>query len=97
MTLITLICNSTTSKYEGDNRPRVRVTQNQIEQSFLYDTGAQRSCMPFKAFKKIHGTTNLKRKPEPDLKIKDAGGNDLGYRGTYMVPMQILGEKLCTT
>ncbi len=94
MTLITLVCNSTSSKYEGDNRPRVRVTQEDIEQSFLYDTGAQRSCMPFKAFKRIYGTTKLKRKPEPDLKIKDAGGNDLGYRGTYMVPMQILGRKI---
>jgi hypothetical protein len=53
MTLITLVCNSTTSKYKGDDRPRVRVTQENIEQSFLYDTGAQQSCMPFKAFKSI--------------------------------------------
>jgi hypothetical protein len=60
MTLITLVCNSTTSRYEGDNRPRVRVTQENIEQSFLYNTGAQRSCMPFKAFKRIYGTTKLK-------------------------------------
>jgi hypothetical protein len=37
MTLIILVCNST-SRYEGDNRPRVRVTQENIEQSFLYDT-----------------------------------------------------------
>ncbi len=57
MTLITLVCNSTTSRYEGDSRPRVRVTQENIEHSFLYDTGAQRSCMPFKAFKRIYGTT----------------------------------------
>jgi hypothetical protein len=94
MTLITLVCNSATSRYEGDNRPRVKVTQNNIEHSFLYDTGAQRSCMPFKAFKRIYGTTKLKKKPEPDLKIKDAGGNDLGYKGTYLVPMQILGRKI---
>ncbi len=56
MTLITLVCNLTTSKYERDERPRVRVTQNNIEQSFLYDTGAQGSCMPFKAFKRLYGT-----------------------------------------
>jgi hypothetical protein len=43
MTLVTLVCNSATSKYEGESRPRVRVTQNDIAQSFLYDTGAQRS------------------------------------------------------
>ncbi len=94
MTLITLVCNSTTSKYEGDDRPRVRVTQENIEQSFLYDTGAQRSCMPFKLFKRIYGTSKLKKMPENNLKIKDAGGNDLGYRGTYLVPMQILGRKI---
>ena len=40
MTLITLVCNSTTSRYQGDDRPRVRVTKDDIEQSFLYDTGA---------------------------------------------------------
>jgi hypothetical protein len=50
--------------------------------------------MPFKAFKRIYGTTKLKKKPEPDLKIKDAGGNDLGYKETYLVPMQILGRKI---
>jgi hypothetical protein len=38
--------------------------------------------MPFKAFKRIYGTSKLKRKPENDLKIKDAGGNDLGYKGS---------------
>jgi hypothetical protein len=41
MTLDTLECNSMMSKYEGDERPRVKVTQNDIEQSFLYDTGVQ--------------------------------------------------------
>jgi hypothetical protein len=94
MTLITLVCNSATSTYEGDNRPRVRVTQENIEQSFLCNIGAQRSCVPFKVFKRIYGTTKPKQKPKPDLKIKDAGGNDLGYKGTYMVPMQILGRKI---
>ncbi len=94
MTLVTLLCNSKMAKYEGDDRPRVKVTQNDIEQSFLYDTGAQRSCMPFKAFKRIYGTSKLKKVPEIGLKIKDAGGNDLGYKGTFLVPMQIFGRKV---
>ncbi len=51
MFLITLVCNSTSSQYKGDDRPRVKVNKNDIEQSFLYNTGAQRSCMPFKAVK----------------------------------------------
>ncbi len=48
--------------------------------------------MPFKAFKRIYGTSKLKKLPENGLKIKDAGGNDLGNKGTYLVPMQILGR-----
>ncbi len=50
--------------------------------------------MPFKAFKRIYGTSKLKKLPENGLKIKDAGGNDLGCKGTYIVPMQILGRKI---
>jgi hypothetical protein len=50
--------------------------------------------MPFKAFKRIYGTSKLKMTPKNNLKIRDAGGNDLGYRGTYLVPMQILGRKI---
>jgi hypothetical protein len=50
--------------------------------------------MPFKAFRRIYGTTKIKKLPERSLKIKDAGGNDLGYEGTYLVPMQVLGRKV---
>jgi hypothetical protein len=70
--------------YEGDERPRVRVTRDDIEQYFLYDTRAQPTCMPFKVFKPIYGMVNCKRLPGKDLHIKDARGNDLGYKGTYL-------------
>jgi hypothetical protein len=50
--------------------------------------------MPFKAFKRIYGADKLKRLPEKQLHIKDAGGNHLGYKGTYHVPMLILGRKV---
>jgi hypothetical protein len=50
--------------------------------------------MPFKAFKRIYGTTKLKKLPENSLKIKDAGSNDLGYKRTYLVPIQVLGRKV---
>ena len=36
----------------------------------------------------------MKKLPEKDLHIRDAGGNDLGYKGTYLVPMQILGREV---
>ncbi len=50
--------------------------------------------MPFKAFKRIYGTSKLKKVPEAGLRIKDAGSNDLGYKGTFLVPKQILGRKI---
>jgi hypothetical protein len=46
------------------------------------------------SIKMIYGTSKVKELPENSLKIKDAGGNDLGYKGTYLVPMQVLGRKV---
>jgi hypothetical protein len=50
--------------------------------------------MPFKPFKRIYGSAKPKKLPEKKLHIRDTGGNDLGYKGTYLVPMQILGRKV---
>ena len=36
----------------------------------------------------------MKKLPEKELHIRDAGGNDLGYKGTFLVPMQLLGRKV---
>jgi hypothetical protein len=60
MILITLVSDSTIPRYDGDERPSVRVTKDDKEESFLYDTGAQRSCIPFKAFKRIYRPVKLK-------------------------------------
>ena len=49
--------------------------------------------MPFNAFKRIHGTAQPK-KINAKLNIRDAGGNDLGYQGTYLLPMQLIGKKI---
>jgi hypothetical protein len=92
MILITLVCNLTTSRYKGDDMPRVRVTRD--EQSFLYDNRAQHSCMPYKASKRIYGPAKLEKLPEKGLHIKSIAGNDMGYKGTYLVPMQIPGRKV---
>ena len=94
-TLITLLCNTTFASVSNSVRPRVKVSQRNIEDSFLYDTGAQRPCMPFKAFKRIYGPDSLKKKQiHENLNIKDAGGNDLGYKGTFMVEMEIFGRQV---
>ena len=49
--------------------------------------------MPFKVFKRIYGSTNAK-KMDAKLNIRDAGGNDLGYKGTYLLPMQHMGKRI---
>jgi hypothetical protein len=36
----------------------------------------------------------VKKLHEKSLKIKDAGGNDIGCKGTFLVPMQVLGRKV---
>ena len=41
-TLITLLCNTTVASVSNSVRPRVKVSQRNIEDSFLYDTGAQK-------------------------------------------------------
>ena len=94
-TLITLLCNTTFSSINTSVRPRVTVSQKNIDDSFLYDTGAQRTCMPFKAFKRIYGPDSLKKKQiHENLNIKDAGGNDLGYKGTFLVEMEVFGRQV---
>ena len=82
--LVTMCCNSTKARYTGEKRPRVKVTPTDIELSFLYNTGAQRSCMPVKAFQRIYGLTNVK-KIDAKLNLRDIGGNDFGYQGTYLL------------
>ena len=74
----------------------MKVSQRNINESFLYDTGAQRTCMPFNAFKRIHGPESLKKTKQihENLNIKDAGGNDLGCKGTFLVEMEIFGRQV---
>ena len=80
-TLITLLCNTTFSSINTSVRPRVTVSQKNIDDSFLYDTGAQRTCMPFKAFKRIYGPDSLKKKQiHENLNIKDAGAMTLATK-----------------
>jgi hypothetical protein len=47
--------------------------------------------MPFKG---IYRTTNVKKLPEKDLHIRDAGDNDPRYKDAYLVPMHLLVKKV---
>ncbi len=51
--------------------------------------------MPFKAFKRIfYGPAKLKKLPEKELDLRNDERNHLEYKGTYVVPMQLLGRKV---
>ena len=83
------------SNWYGDNkRPRVDITVQGITSSWLYDTGACRTCISTKKFFKWFGT-NLPKAVNPSspvLNLRDAGGNSLGFRGVYNIPLTIMGK-----
>ena len=83
------------ANYYGDNvRPRVDVTLSKTTQSWLYDTGAARSCMNTAAFCKLFPGKYFKSKlrDSKTTNLRDAGGNSLGLYGIFTVPLTILGR-----
>jgi hypothetical protein len=48
----------------------------------------------FRAFKRIYGPAKPKKLPEKALHIRGGGGNNLVYKGTLLVLMQILVKKV---
>jgi hypothetical protein len=76
-------------------RPYVKVKVNGQIRSFLYDTGASRTCMKISTFNKMfpngHPRQLRTNAISPDL--LDAGGRSLGLCGVFYVPMEILGRK----
>jgi hypothetical protein len=92
MTLITLVCNTTTSMYKGDERWRVRIKKMTLSHLFCMILKHNRLVRHlFKAFQHIYQTANCKQLPDKNLHIKDVGGNDLKYTGTFLLLMKVLG------
>jgi hypothetical protein len=48
--------------------------------------------MPFKTFEKFYCPAKLKNYQRKIYTSRMMGGNHLGYKGTYLVPIQILGK-----
>ena len=85
------------ANYYGDPvRPRVDVKLNKITQSWLYDTGASRSCMNPKAFHELfpNKVLNSKSRNSNSTNLRDAGGNSLGLYGIFTLPLTILGKTI---
>ena len=85
------------ANYYGDPvRPRVDVKLNKITQSWLYDTGASRSCMNTKAFYELfpNKVLNSKSRNSNSTNLRDAGGNSLGLYGIFTLPLTILGKTI---
>jgi hypothetical protein len=83
------------ANYYGDNiRPRVDVKLNNVTHSWLYDTGAAKSCMPTKTFLELFPNKILNQRSRNSnlSNLRDAGGNSLGLYGIFSLPITILGK-----
>ena len=83
------------ANYYGDNiRPRVDVKLNNVTQSWLYNTGAARSCMNTQTFCKLfpNKTLNTRSRNSNSANLREAGGNSLGLYGIFTLPLTILGR-----
>ena len=93
-----MICNiAVPQNFNKDRiRPRIDIEFYSNKSSWLFDTGAQRTCMPEKVFRKMFPAD--KRPPKVNMpketKFTDAGGNDLGYVGTFLMDMKIMGKQV---
>jgi hypothetical protein len=79
------------ANYYGDNiRPRVDVKLNNVTQSWLYDTGAAKSCMNTKTFCELFPNKILNQRSRNSnlSNLRDAGGNSLGLYGIFTLPVQ---------
>jgi hypothetical protein len=80
---------------EDAKRPYVKAKVNGYGRSFLYDTGASRTCMRLETFNKLFpkGHPNKLFTNSITRDLYDASGNSLGLCGVYLVSFEILGKK----
>jgi hypothetical protein len=79
------------ANYYGDNiRPRVDVKLNNVTHSWLYDTGAAKSCMNTKTFCELFPNKILNQRSRNSnlSNLRDAGGNSLGFMAFFHYPLQ---------
>ena len=85
------------ANYYGDPvRPRVDIKLNKITQSWLYDTGASKSCMNTRTFRELfpNKVLNSKSRNSNSTNLRDDGGNSLGLCGIFTLPLTILGKTI---
>ena len=76
------------------NRPRVRVQIGDTTMSWLYDTGAAKSCISTEQFHSLfpNGYENFPASKHALAGLKDAGGNSLNLYGIIPLNLTILGK-----
>ena len=84
--IFSLINNST------QFRPRINCTVGGNTKDWLFDTGAARTCMGIDNFRKIFPQGKRPQIIPTDMKLSDAGGNDLGCLGKAIISFNILGR-----
>ena len=74
-------------------RPRIDVEVNSSTQSWLYDSGAARTCMNLEVFRKMFPRGNPRPcKVSDPRRLRDASGNDMGLFGIFIMNLTILGK-----
>ena len=78
------------------NRPRVRVQVGDTTMSWLYDTGAAKSCISTEQFYSLfpNGYQNFPASGHALTGLKDAGGNSLNLYGIIPLNLTILGKTI---
>ena len=78
------------------NRPRVRVQIGDTTMSWLYDTGAAKSCISTEQFHSLfpNGYENFPASKHALAGLKDAGRNSLNLYGIIPLNLTILGKTI---
>ena len=84
--IFSLINNSNTF------RPRISCIVGGVTTSWLFDTGATRTCMGIEKFRKLFPKGHRPKIIPSDLNLSDAGGNDLGCLGKANITFSIFGR-----
>ena len=93
VTGIKFVSNAICSLDSNTERPRVSIAVGNKNTSWLFDTGAQRTCMSTKQFRELVPPDQRRKLPQ-QLAMSGAGGQDLGFRGCYAIKMKIKGKEI---
>ena len=83
--------------FNGDYsaRPRIDITVYRQTASWLYDTGASRTCISLVEFKTLYPHDRPRPiKSEHGKELHGTGGSSLGLHGIFYIPLKIMNRTI---